>query len=112
LAFDNVWDNDKSLKQALLFLNMDFHKESFVVVMARSHSTLECLGIDKITCFEMPELSQVEAKKLFLYYVTNGKHIATPEDEHSIDLCVAKCSFFKGDGRGFHYHPLALEVLG
>jgi len=29
-----------------------------------------------------------------------------------IDLCVRRCYFSKGDGGGFHYHPLALEALG
>lgn len=29
-----------------------------------------------------------------------------------IAQCVARCYFRKGNGEGFHYHPLALEVLG
>ena len=34
-------------------------------------------------------------------------------DDGVVKHCVERCYFHKGDGNGgYHYHPLALDVLG
>lgn len=59
----------------------------------------------------MPELGDPDAMKLFLYHAAHGKQFTGEEDKRSIQRCIRKCYFSKGYGRGYHYHPLALEVL-
>jgi len=112
LAIDNVRDNDHSIKQAKMFLNTPFHEDSLVLVTARSQSTLALLGIDRNACFEILELGQEDATSLFLYHIAHGEQFTNREDIDSIEWCVQKCYFHKGDGGSYHYHPLALEALG
>jgi len=112
LAIDNVWDNTKSIKQALMFLQAPFHPDSLVLVTTRAQRTLELLGIDGGACLEMPKLGQGDATNLFLHYAANGQQFTSEKDVSFIDMCVERCYFSKGDGGGFHYHPLALEALG
>jgi len=95
-----------------MFLETPSHNDSLVLVTARSQSTLALLGIDGDSCLEMPELQKADATSLFLYYAAPGEQFTMREDINSIKWCVKKCYFCKGDGRGYHYHPLALEALG
>jgi hypothetical protein len=63
---------------------------------------------------EMPELLEDEAMSLFLYHATPGLHLKNVEFdmEKLIRQCVQQCRFCKGKGWSYHYHPLALKVLG
>jgi len=100
------------MKQAQMVLAFPSHEDSLVLVTARSQSTLDLLGIDGDACLEMPGLSQGEATSLFLYYAAPREEFTRKEDMDSIEWCIKKCYFCKGDGEGYHYHPLALEALG
>jgi len=112
LAIDNVWDDLESSKQAKMYLEAPYHKDSLVMVTSRSKCVLERLGIDGGACLEMPELGKEDAVKLFLQHAAGGKQDFGDEDRDYILRCVGRCYFSKGDGEGHHYHPLALEALG
>ena len=88
-----------------------FHKESLVIVTARSRSMLERLGIRGDACVEMPGLGEADAVKLFLYHAADGKQFAGKE-RWDIVRCIKPCYFPKGGRTGSHYHPLALQALG
>jgi hypothetical protein len=112
LAIDNIWNDSQSIKHAKMILGAPFHKESLVIVTARSWSIIELLGINRDACIEMPELGENDATNLFLFHAACGKQFAEEEEKHDILQCVRRCYFQKGGGRGSHYHPLALEALG
>jgi len=95
-----------------MFLEALYHKESLVIVTARSKSVLECLGIDGDACVEMPKLEEVDAMKLILHHAAEGKEFSGDEDKGDILKCIQRCYFSEGIGLGYHYHPLALEALG
>ena len=75
----------------------------------------------KNNCFAMPDLELEEARSLFLGYA-NLKEDEI--DKNLLEKCIKRCYFFKGQSSassstsssplssGYHYHPLALEVLG
>lgn len=111
MAIDNIWDTAKSIDFAQAFLKANFHKDSIVIVAARSQRTLELLQLDVAACIEMPELGQGDATKLFLHYAANGQEFTSEEDMRFIDICVKRCYISKGNG-GLHYHPATLEDLG
>jgi hypothetical protein len=107
LALDNVWDDFQSLQDARMILEAPFLKGSLVIVIARSKSTLELLGLHGDACIEMPNLGEGDAINLFLYHAARGKQFAKEKEKHDILQCVRRCYFDKGDG-----YPLALEALG
>ncbi|KAG0615190.1 hypothetical protein M758_5G022300 [Ceratodon purpureus] len=115
LAIDNVSDDQVSINQAKLFLSGGFGSGSVILVTSRSLEVLKMhhLGIDEINCMEMPELVLDEAKALFLQHAIHD-HDTRNEvaNDKVIENCVKHCNFQKGDGRSYHYHPLALKVLG
>ncbi|KAG0606693.1 hypothetical protein M758_9G160600 [Ceratodon purpureus] len=113
LALDNLWDDSASIEHARMFLQeAAFPEGSVVMVAARTLRTLEYLGIDKSQCFEVPELSEVEARNLFLYHAANGRQYVAKGDIDMIDECVSRCYFRKSEKLGWHYLPLAVKVLG
>ncbi|KAG0562037.1 hypothetical protein KC19_9G112400 [Ceratodon purpureus] len=113
LALDNLWDDTKSIEHAKMFLHhAAFPEGSVVMVTARTLRTLGYLGIDKSQCFEVPELSKVDARNLFLYHAANGRQYANKGDIYMIDKCISRCYFRKSEKQGCHYLPLAVKVLG
>ncbi|KAG0592069.1 hypothetical protein KC19_1G222500 [Ceratodon purpureus] len=113
LALDNLWDDSASIEHARMFLQeAAFPEGSVVMVAARTLRTLEYLGIDKSQCFEVPELSKVDARNLFLYHAANGRQYVNKGDIVKIDECVLRCYFRKSEKQGWHYLPLAVKVLG
>ncbi|KAG0578028.1 hypothetical protein KC19_5G199100 [Ceratodon purpureus] len=113
LALDNLWDDTKSIEHAKMFLHhAAFPEGSVVMVTARTLRTLGYLGIDKSHCFEVPELSKVEARSLFLYHAANERQYVNKGDIDMIDECVSRCYFRKSEKQGCHYLPLAVKVLG
>ena len=107
LAIDNVY-NEKTIEQAKLYLKTRYEPGSIMIVTARSLGLLQNLKIDEKNCIEMPELEEDEAKHLFLYHASPETEV----DEEFVLRCVERCYFGKGDGKSYHYHPLALKVLG
>ena len=107
LTIDNVC-NEKTMKQAKDLLKVRYEPGSIVIVTARSLELLQDLKIHEKNCIEMPELEEDEAKHLFLYHATPESEV----DEEFVMRCVERCNFGKGDRRSYHYHPLALKVLG
>ncbi|KAG0587781.1 hypothetical protein KC19_2G191000 [Ceratodon purpureus] len=89
-----------------------FPEGSVVMVAARTLRTLEYLGIDKAQCFEVPELSKVDGRNLFLYHAANRRQYVDKGDIDMIDECVSRCYFWKSEKQGCHYLPLAVKVLG
>ncbi|KAG0606282.1 hypothetical protein M758_9G128400 [Ceratodon purpureus] len=113
LALDNLWDDSASIEHAKMFLQeAAFPEGSVVMVAARTLRTLSFLGIDKSQCFEVPELSKVDARNLFLYHAANGRQYVDKGDIDMIDECVSRCYFRKSEKHGCHYLPLAVKVLG
>jgi hypothetical protein len=112
LAVDNVWDDHRSIQQAKMFLKSSFCEGSLVIVTSRSQRTLELLGVDGDASFEVPELGLRDAMALFLYHAIGGRKFIKEEENCDILECLKRCYFQKGDGGGWHYHPLALEALG
>jgi hypothetical protein len=114
LAIDNMSDNIKSIEQAKIFLSAGFDNGSIVIVTARSLEVLKLchLGIDGSNCLEMPELQKDEAKSLFMENANFDCETRMDVDDEIIDSCLKRCYFKKGDGKSYHYHPLALKVLG
>jgi len=112
LTIDNVWDDFDSLEQGKLFLRAPFVEGSWVIITSRFRKTLISLNVDENACFEMPELDKDDARHMFLYHATNGKKFENSEDVYAIEECIKSCYFGKGEGRGWHYHPLSLKALG
>ncbi|KAG0605826.1 hypothetical protein M758_9G090600 [Ceratodon purpureus] len=113
LALDNMSDQDGSIAEVQSYLSGRLPSGSIVVVTARSQDSLLCVGphINENKCMQMPELMQEEAKSL-LANSSNAK-LTYDVDEKLILRCVERCYFLKEDGSGsWHYHPLALDVLG
>ena len=114
LAIDNVTDNIKSIEQAKIFLSASFNNGSIVIVTTRSLEVLKLhhLDIDESNCLEMPELQKDEAKSLFMENAICDYETRMEVDDEIIDSCLKRCYFKKGDRKSYHYHPLALKVLG
>jgi hypothetical protein len=112
LVVDNVWDDHGSIEQAKMFLKGPFCEGSLVIVTSRSRRTLELLGVDGDASFEVPDLGLEDAMNLFLYHAAAGKKFVKEEEKRDILNCLRRCCFQKGDGGGWHYHPLAVEALG
>jgi len=112
LTIDNV--SSATSKQALTLLRAKYGPGSVLLVTARSVNELMSLGIDARECMEMPELELEEARSLFLYHVAcvPPSYSRNKDDFDLISSCVQQCHFKKGDGISYHYHPLALQVLG
>ena len=114
LALDNMSDSDASVSEVKRYLLAKLPPGSIVMVTARSK---ECLLRvrphidDESKCMEMPELTLEEAKSLFAK--SSDLELRDDVDEGLVVKCVQRCYFEKNDGSGsFHYHPLALNVLG
>ncbi|KAG0558565.1 hypothetical protein KC19_10G038200 [Ceratodon purpureus] len=113
LALDNLWDDTESIEHAKMFLDhAAFPEGSVMIVTARTLRTLRCLGINESQCFEVPELSKVDARNLFLYHAANGREYVDKGDIDMIDECVSRCYFRKNEKKEHHYIPLAVKVLG
>ncbi|KAG0584041.1 hypothetical protein KC19_3G180800 [Ceratodon purpureus] len=112
LAIDNVWDDSKSIEDAKMYLQTNYHEGSVVLVTSRSLKTLTYLGIKESHCFEMPGLEFQDAKDLFIQHAAYGIKFSKFDDICAINKCVALCYFKKGDDKGGHYLPLALKALG
>lgn len=114
LAIDNICDTTKSVDQAKMFLEGGFAKGSVIIMTARSLDVLghPYLGIDDDNCLEMPELNEEEAKSLFVKHAIFDEKMSSKVDVETICKCLKRCYFDKGDGKSYHYHPLALKVLG
>ncbi|KAG0559634.1 hypothetical protein KC19_10G120200 [Ceratodon purpureus] len=114
-AIDNLLDNLEAKKQARTLFGTRWVEGSVVIVTTRAQGELINLNqyIQSEDCIQMPELTEEEARSLFLNHVTCGQG-ATIEvlDKGLISRCVERCHFGKGEGLGRHYIPLALEVLG
>lgn len=112
LAIDNVSDTQQTLDDAKDLLRMGFVKGSIVIVSARSRPQLRNLNLED--CIPMPELEEGAARSLLLYhaapslYLKNGGKVT----EQLMKQCMERCYFGNGDGINYHYHPLALKVLG
>ncbi|KAG0603715.1 hypothetical protein M758_10G115900 [Ceratodon purpureus] len=115
LAIDNLLDKPEAKKQAKTLLGTQWTEGSVVIVATRALGELTNLNqyIRSEDCVEMPELTEVEARCLFLNHVTCGQGATIAMlDKRLVGRCVLRCHFGKGEGLGCHYIPLALEVLG
>jgi len=86
--------------------------DSLVVVTARSQGALKLLGLDGDACLEMLDLQEADAMTLFLHHAAGGKQFFEDEEKLDVMTCLRRCYFSKGNGQGYHYHPLVLEALG
>ena len=112
LAIDNVTDSIEVIKQAQL-LSTRLHKKNIVIVTSRALEVLKGrqLGMNENSLLEMPELEKEEAKALFIGNAL-PEYIGMSDVDEIVNRCLEQCYFGKGDGKNYHYHPLALEVLG
>jgi hypothetical protein len=111
LAVDNVWQESK--EEAMVYVHgVSYGCGSIVLVTARSIDILDSLKINRMDCFEMPELEEEDARQLLLHHAAPGFQSQTKDDEKDIRHCVNQCRFSKGGNKGEHFHPLALKVLG
>ena len=110
LAVDNVSDSLEVIRQAKTYVGARWGEGSVILVTARSLGELTCLKpyIRGSDCVEMPELKEAEARSVFLKYAGLEDGVAT----EVVKRCVERCYFSKGEGKGGHYVPLALQVLG
>ena len=116
LCIDNMSDNQESKRQAIAHLGagLYFARGSVILVTARSMGDLMCLNayLHERDCIRMPELEEKAARTLFLNHAFSNKHAREKLDNPGlISRCIQRCYYLKGDGT-FHYHPLALQVLG
>ena len=114
LAVDNVSDSLEVIRQAMTYLGARWGEGSVILVTARSLGELMCLKpyIRESDCVEMPELEEAEARSIFLKHAGLEEGAALEVDEEVVKRCVERCYFSKGEGKGGHYVPLALQVLG
>lgn len=114
LAIDNVGNDLESIRQANAYLAAKWAKGSVIIVTTRSLDNLLLLHryVDADKCIEMPRLEKDEARSLFLQHVRCGWDDTIEMDEELVRGCVERCYFSKGEGKGRHYIPLALKVLG
>lgn len=114
LALDNISDSYSSVNEAKRYLSAKLPPGSIVMVTARSLGSLTQLRpyVDESNCMEMPELKVKEARSLFAK--SSNFEPRNEDDEQLLDCCVQQCCFRKDDGKSksYHYHPLALDVLG
>jgi hypothetical protein len=108
LAIDNVLVNGQAIEQAKTYLRAKYAHGSAVMVTARSLGQLQNLNIHESSCLEMPELEEIEARALFLNHSAPKNEV----NDTVVTRCLERCYFRKGDGNNYHYHPLALKVLG
>ena len=114
LAIDNVSESYHILEQVSNMLRIGFEQGSILLVTARSLEILQNLDIDENECMEMPKLLKDEALNLFLYHAAPNLCLQTLESkiEEISRLFVKLCRFRKGNGTNYHYHPMALKMLG
>ena len=110
LALDNMSDTHASIEEAKSYLSTKLPLGSIVIVTTRYKEALSRLGLSMDDeCMKMPELEFEEARSLFVKSC-DGKN---EDDEQLIKRCVKRCYFQnKEQRRSYHYHPLALDVLG
>lgn len=105
LAIDNV--AEINMDEAKRNLQAGYSRGSIVLVSSRSLKVLKYLSINETDCLAMPELNRNEATQLFLYHAHPKKVV----DEEVLLHCINQSYLKRYDG-GYHYHPLALKVLG
>ena len=113
LALDNMSGTDASINEARSYLSAKLPLGSIVMITSRSKTALMKLRsyIDESSCLEMPELMLEEAKCLFMRSI--GSELIDEIDEQLMDRCVRQCYFKRSENNStYHYHPLALDVLG
>ncbi|KAG0590565.1 hypothetical protein KC19_1G110000 [Ceratodon purpureus] len=113
LALDNMSDTDASIMQAKSYLSARLPHGSIVMVTARAKDSLIRVRpyLSEKNCMSMPELMIEEAKALFVQ--SSNFEQRSDHDEQLIERCVKRCRFSKDDThKSYHYHPLALNVLG
>ena len=110
LALDNVPDDYNSIQTARKYLKGGYGDGSIILVTARSLDILMKLNLEENQCLEMPDLEEDEARSIF--FKETGLLFENEIDEKLIRRCIQLCHFCKADGRRWHYHPLALKVLG
>ena len=112
LAIDNVTDSTEAIKQAQL-LSTRLHKKSIIILTNRALEVLKGrqLGMNENSLLEMLELEKEEAKALFMENAL-PEYIGRSDVDEIVNRCLEQCYLGKGDGKNYHYHPLALEVLG
>lgn len=114
-GFGHMSDNVESIDEAKTIFSAGSDHESIIIVTARSLDILKLrhLNIDENNCLEMPELNRREAKALFLQHAKCDSEVRNEVDDKIITRCVNRCYFQKlSDRKTYHYHPLALMVLG
>ncbi|KAG0577117.1 hypothetical protein KC19_5G132000 [Ceratodon purpureus] len=115
LAIDNVLDKTQIYEETKRYIRLGAGS-SIVLVTARSPMiiTKELKIHDHIA---MPDLETHEAQALFLKYAVPKLEFENAPykedvDEKLLNQCIRRCYFSKGKNSNFHYHPLALKVLG
>ena len=110
LAVDNMSDTHVSIMEAKGYLSAKLPLGSIVIVTTRYKEALSRLGLSMHDeCMKMPELEFEEARSLFLKSCEGRNE----DDEQLIERCVKRCYFENEEQRmSYHYHPLALDVLG
>jgi hypothetical protein len=107
---DNVPDDYKSIQAARKYLKGGYGDGSIILVTARSINILMKLNLAENQCLEMPDLEEDEARSIFLN--ETSLLFENEVDDKLVRRCTQLCHFCKADGRRWHYHPLALKVLG
>jgi hypothetical protein len=112
LSLDNMGDSSASIKEVKSYLSAILPPRSIVMVTARSKDSLmKTRYIDENNCMEMPDLDEEEAKSLFVKCADFESRIGI--DDQLVQRCIKRCQFLKNNGsKSYHYHPLALHVLG
>ena len=113
LALDNMSGKDALINEVKSYLSAKLPLGSIVMITSRSKTALMKLRsyIDESSCLEMPELMLEEAKCLFMRSI--GSELRDEIDEQLMDRCVRQCYFKRSENNStYHYHPLALDVLG
>ena len=110
LAIDNMSDTHASIEEAKRYLSAKLPLGSIVIVTTRYKKALPRLGLSMDDeCMKMPELEFEEARSLFV----KSCDLRNKDDEQLIKCCVKRCYFQSEEQRtSYHYHPLALDVLG
>lgn len=116
LVIDNVGSDNQSYGATREYLRAGFPPGSRIMVTSRGHNIVESLLQDTRFCKPVPDLTDEEARTVFLNIAASGTSVFTLTDADSkriLGLCVNQCRFsvdgaFRSDAQ---YHPLALKAL-
>lgn len=78
-----------------MYLSVEYHDDSMVLVTSRSLDILCKLQIQGCDCFEMPNLKEEGAVDLFLYYIGSSREFINGEEWKIVHRCVKECCFLK-----------------